>query len=46
MTIQAKPRRIFEGITVNLSDPESNFKAIILVGGFIGLELVKIFMWI
>lgn len=27
MTIQAKPRRISEGITVNLSDPESNFKA-------------------
>jgi len=28
MTIQAKPRRIFEGITVNLCDPESNFEAI------------------
>jgi hypothetical protein len=42
MTIQAKPRRIFEGITVKLSDPESNFEAI--SGGFIGLELVKIFV--
>jgi len=28
MTTQAKRRRIFEGITVNLSDTESNFETI------------------
>lgn len=28
ITIQAKSRRIFEGIKVNLSDPEASFEAI------------------